>query len=159
MSSPKTTTATELPGATATPPCATATPAGRTATPAGRTATPAGATAIASTGQSGIRPLPLWRNLQFQTLWMGTSAATLGVSVADIAYPLTVLAITRSPALAGLFAAVQAIGMLLAGLPAGVLADTCDSRTIVICTEAGRAAVTAVVAVALITGRLSLPVL
>jgi MFS family permease len=159
MSSPKTTTATESPGATATPPGATATPPGATATSAGRTATPAGATAIASTGQSGIRPLPLWRNLQFQTLWMGTSAATLGVSVADIAYPLTVLAITRSPALAGLFAAVQAIGMLLAGLPAGVLADTCDSRTIVICTEAGRAAVTAVVAVALITGRLSLPVL
>jgi MFS family permease len=106
-----------------------------------------------------IRPLPLWRNLQFQTLWIGTSASTLGVSVADIAYPLTVLAVTGSPALAGLFAAVQAIGMLLAGLPAGVLADRCDNRTIVICTEAGRAAVTAVVAVALITGWLSLPVL
>jgi MFS family permease len=105
------------------------------------------------------RPLPLWRNLQFQTLWVGTSASTLGVSVADIAYPLTVLAITRSAALAGLFAAVQAVGMLLAGLPAGVLADRRDGRTIVIWTEAGRAAVTAVVAVALIAGRLSLPVL
>jgi len=79
--------------------------------------------------------------------------------VADIAYPLTVLAITRSPALAGLFAAVQAIGMLLAGLPAGVLADRCDGRIIVIWTEAGRAAVTAMVAVALIAGWLSLPVL
>jgi MFS family permease len=105
------------------------------------------------------RPLPLWRNLQFQTLWIGTSASTLGVSVADFAYPLTVLAVTGSPALAGLFAAVQAIGMLLAGLPAGMLADRCDNRTIVICTEAGRAAVTAVVAVALITGWLSLLVL
>jgi len=108
---------------------------------------------------TAIRPLPLWRNLQFQTLWIGTSASTLGVSVADIAYPLTVLAITRSPALAGLFAAVQAIGMLLAGLPAGVLADRRDNRTVIIWTEAGRAAVTAVVAVALIAGRLSLPVL
>jgi Transmembrane secretion effector len=49
--------------------------------------------------------------------------------------------------------------LLLAGLPAGGLADRCDNRTIVICAEAGRAAVTAVVAVALITGWLSLPVL
>ncbi len=101
----------------------------------------------------------LWRNLQFQTLWIGTSSSTLGVSVADIAYPLTILAITRSPGLAGLFAAVQAIGMLAAGLPAGVLADRYDSRTIVIVTEASRAAVTAAVALTLITGWRSLPLL
>jgi len=101
----------------------------------------------------------LWRNWSFQTLWLGTSTSTLGVSVADIAYPLTILAITRSPALAGLFAAVQGLGMLLAGLPAGVLADRYDGRTIVIFTEAARAAVTAAVAVALITGWLSLPLL
>ena len=92
----------------------------------------------------------MWRNRPFQTLWIGTSTSTLGVSVADIAYPLTILAITRSPALAGLFAAVQGLGMLLAGLPAGVLADRYHGRMIVILTEAARAAVTAVVAVALI---------
>ena len=107
----------------------------------------------------GIRPRPLWRNWPFQALWIGTSSSTLGVSVADIAYPLTILAITRSPALAGLFAAVQGLGMLLAGLPAGVLADRYHGRTIVILAEAGRAAVTAVVAVALVTGWLSLPLL
>src|ERR1700689_200078 len=94
------------------------------------------ATAAEPSGDgTALRPLPLWRNLQFQTLWIGTSASTLGVSVADIAYPLTVLAVSGSPALAGLFAAVQAIGMLLAGLPAGMLTDRCDNRTIVIYTE------------------------
>ncbi len=108
---------------------------------------------------SAVRAVPLWRNLRFQTLWVGTSVSTLGVSVADIAYPLTILAITRSPAMAGLFAAVQVIGMLLAGLPAGVLADRCDTRLIVIWTEAARAVVTVAVAVALITGRLTLFVL
>jgi hypothetical protein len=96
------------------------------------------ATTAAAAAPSGdrtvVRPLPLWRNLQFQTLWIGTSASTLGVSVTDFAYPLTVLAVSGSPALAGLFAAVQAIGMLLAGLPAGMLADKSDSRTIVIWT-------------------------
>jgi hypothetical protein len=108
---------------------------------------------------SEVRPVPLWRNWQFQTLWFGAATSTLGVSVADIAYPLTILAITRSPAMAGLFAAVQALGMLLAGLPSGVLADRYDSRTIVIVTEAARAFVTGAVAVALVTGHGSLPVL
>lgn len=61
--------------------------------------------------------------------------------------------------MAGLFAAVQAVGMLMAGLPSGVLADRYDTRKIVIMTEAARATVTAIVVVALITGWLSLPVL
>ncbi len=116
------------------------------------------ATAAQSQGTE-VKPAPLWRNWQFQTLWFGAATSTLGVSVADIAYPLTILAITRSPAMAGLFAAVQALGMLLAGLPSGVLADRYDSRMIVIGTEAARALVTGAVAVALVTGHGSLPVL
>jgi predicted MFS family arabinose efflux permease len=104
-------------------------------------------------------PPPLRRNVAFQTLWTGTSAATLGVSVADIAYPLAILAITRSPALAGLFAAVQALGLVVAGLPAGALADRYDNRRIVIITEAARAAVTVAVVVALTAGWIPLPLL
>lgn len=102
---------------------------------------------------------PLRRNVPFQLLWTGTSAATLGVAVADIAYPLVILAVTRSPALAGLFAATQGLGMLLAGLPAGVLADRYDSRVIVIVTETVRAAVTAAVVTALVAGWVPVPLL
>jgi predicted MFS family arabinose efflux permease len=114
-----------------------------------------------ATGQAALAsgPGPLRRNLRFQTLWIGASASTLGVSVADVAYPLAILAMTGSPARAGLFAAVQATGMLVAGLPAGALADRYDSRTIVIAAEAVRATVTAAVVVALVSGWLSLPVL
>jgi predicted MFS family arabinose efflux permease len=102
---------------------------------------------------------PLRRNLRFQALWIGATASTVGVSVADVAYPLIILALTGSPALAGLFGAVQAVGMLAAGLPAGSLADRYDGRTIVIAVEAARAAVTAGVVVALVAGWLSLPLL
>ncbi len=117
-------------------------------------------TAAAPSGsRTAIGPLPLRRNLRFQTLWVGTTASTIGVSVADVAYPLIILAMTGSPAMAGLFAAVQATGMLAAGLPAGSLADRYDSRTIVIATEAARVAVTAAVVVALVAGWLSLPLL
>jgi MFS family permease len=112
-----------------------------------------------ATRETAIRPLPLRRNLRFQTLWIGMTASTMGVSVADVAYPLIILAMTGSPALAGLFAAVQAVGMLVAGLPAGSLADRYDSRTIVIATEAARTAVAAGVVVALVAGWLSLPLL
>ena len=112
-----------------------------------------------ATPGTAIRPLPLRRNLRFQTLWIGMTASTVGVSVADVAYPLIILAMTGSPALAGLFAAVQAVGMLVAGLPAGSLADRYDSRTIVIATEAARTAVAAGVVVALVAGWLSLPLL
>jgi MFS family permease len=124
--------------------------------------------ATATTGQAargqaelraGTGPVPLRRNLRFQTLWIGTTASTLGVSVADVAYPLTILAMTGSAAQAGLFAAVQVIGMVVAGLPAGALADRYDSRTIVIVAEAARAAVTAAVVLALVDGWLSLPIL
>jgi MFS family permease len=109
------------------------------------------------TGPAGSRPL--WRNWQFQVLWMGQSASTLGMSAADVAYPLAILALTGSAARAGLFGAVQAAGALLAGLPGGHLADRYDLRRIVVIAEAGRAVVTAVVVAALLAGWLSLPAL
>jgi len=102
---------------------------------------------------------PLRRNLRFQALWIGSTSSTLGVAVADIAYPLLILMITGSPAKAGLFAAVQTIGALAAGLPAGSLADRYDPRSIVLVAETCRVVVTVAVVLALVTGRLSLPLL
>jgi MFS family permease len=104
-------------------------------------------------------PVPLRRNLQFQTLWIGSAASSLGVSVSEVAYPLAILALTGSPARAGLFAAVLTLGMVAGTLPGGQLADRRDRRTIVIVAETVRAAVTGMVAVGLIAGWLSLPVL
>ena len=108
-------------------------------------------------GQPRIRPL--WRNVQFQVLWVGQSASTLGIAVADVAYPLAILALTGSAARAGLFAAVQAAGALAAGLPGGHLADRYDWRRIVIAAETSRALVTGGIVAALLLGALSLPVL
>ena len=103
--------------------------------------------------------LPLRRNRQFQTLWAGSAAAALGLNVADVAYPLAILAVTGSPAETGLFAAVQALGMIVAGLPAGQLVDRRSPRTVLIIAETGRALVTAAVAVAVVLGALPLPLL
>ena len=113
---------------------------------------------LAPAGPS-LAPAPLRRNLQFQTVWAGSAASTLGVAVADVAYPLTILAVTGSPGRAGLFAAVQALGVLLAGLPAGQLADRWSPRLILIISETCRALVTVVIVMALIMGWLSFPLL
>jgi Transmembrane secretion effector len=102
-------------------------------------------------------PPPLRRNGAFQLIWAGASAATLGNAVAGVAYPLAILAATRSPAQAGLFGAAQAGGLLVAGLPSGHLADRWDLRRILVITDGGRALVTLVVAAAVAGGWLSLP--
>jgi MFS family permease len=104
-------------------------------------------------------PRPLWRNRPFQLLWIGQSAASLGRSVADVAYPLAILALTGSPAQAGLFAAVQAAGAVAGGLPGGHLADRFEWRRVVAAAAGAQAVVTAGVALALVMGALTLPVL
>ena len=103
--------------------------------------------------------LPLRRNKPFQTLWAGSAASALGISVADVAYPLAILGVTRSPADAGLFAAMQTVGQILSGLPAGQLVDHRSPRMLLIVAETGRALVTGLVALALIMGWLTLPLL
>jgi MFS family permease len=112
-----------------------------------------------SPGTAGDRPTPLWRNLQFQTLWLSQAASSLGTGVAEVAYPLAILALTGSPGQAGLFAAVQTAGLAAAALPGGQLSDRHDRRTIVVVAETARALVSTVVAVGLIMGWLSLGLL
>ncbi|HEX9034533.1 MAG TPA: MFS transporter [Streptosporangiaceae bacterium] len=102
---------------------------------------------------------PLRRNMSFQALWAGSAAASLGVTVADIAYPLAILTVTGSPADAGLFAAVETAGAILAGLPGGHLADRRSPRAILVAAESARALITAGIAVALWLEVLSLPIL
>jgi predicted MFS family arabinose efflux permease len=123
-----------------------------------------GATDAAPDAGAAARPdtisyPPLRRNARFQILWAGSAATALGVTVADVAYPLAILAVTGSPAKAGAFASIQAAAMIAAGLPAGHLVDRHDPRRVLIAVEACRAAVTGLVAAALATGWLTFPLL
>jgi MFS family permease len=106
-----------------------------------------------------LEPPPLRRNKAFQTLWAGSAAATLAISVAEVAYPLAILGVTGSPADAGFFAAAQTVGIILSGLPAGQLADRRSPRLMLIMAESGRALVSGVIVAALAFGWMSLPLL
>src|SRR5882757_5595893 len=99
---------------------------------------------------------PLRRNARFQTLWIGSTIGFLGIEAADVAYPLAVLALTGSPAEAGLFGALQTLATLLAGLPAGHVVDRFDRRRVLVSAEATRASAAGSVAVALALHHLTL---
>lgn len=65
-------------------------------------------------------------------LWSGQSISTVGTGVSQFAMPLLVLALTRSPALAGFVTAVRQSPYLLFSLPAGALIDRWDRKAVMI---------------------------
>lgn len=112
-------------------------------------------TATAMTAPAKQTPLPLRRNRNFNLLWGGAVSALLGLSTADIAYPLVILMLTGSPLNAGLFATVQLVASVLATLPVGQLMDRKDRRRMLLISESVRAAAAASVAVAYFLGALT----
>jgi MFS family permease len=98
-------------------------------------------------------PRSLWRNRDFQLLWIGQAASALGSRASTIAYPLLVLALTGSPADAGIVGFAATIPYLVLQLPAGVLVDRVDRRHAMLACDAGRLVVLAGVAAAVATGR------
>lgn len=80
----------------------------------------------------------LWRNRDYVLLWGGQAISTIGGSVSELAFPLLVLAITRSPAQAGIVAALDAVPATLFSLPAGVLVDRWDRKRVMLFCETGR---------------------
>ncbi|HEY6295459.1 MAG TPA: MFS transporter [Streptosporangiaceae bacterium] len=98
----------------------------------------------AATGE----PVPLRRNRDFQLLWSGQAVSLLGSQMSRIAYPLLVLAMTGSPAKAGIAGFAAMLGYLLFPLPAGALADRHDRKQIMISCDAIRLAAVGSIAVA-----------
>jgi Transmembrane secretion effector len=93
-------------------------------------------------------PVPLRRNRDFQLLWGGQAVSLLGSQTSKIAYPLLVLAMTGSPAKAGIAGFAAMLGYLLFPLPAGGLADRHDRKRIMICCDAIRLLAVGSIAVA-----------
>jgi len=88
-----------------------------------------------STAPEG-QSVPLSRNPNYQLLWISQVLSGVGLSASVIAFPLLVLALTGSAAASGLVLGAIAAGQLLAGLPAGALADRWDRKTIMLSCEA-----------------------
>ncbi|MGH3874775.1 MAG: MFS transporter [Pseudonocardiaceae bacterium] len=83
-------------------------------------------------------PAALSGNRNYQVLWVSQVLSGVGLSAAVIAFPLLVLALTGSAAASGLVLGAIAAAQLLAGLPAGALADRWDRKTIMLGCEAAQ---------------------
>jgi MFS family permease len=97
----------------------------------------------APSGPAPGPPLPLRRNSSFRLLWIGQVLSDTGTGTAYIAYPLLVLALTNSPAIAGVVGTVELAVELVLGLPGGAISDRLDRRLTMIACDTIRAAVLA----------------
>ncbi len=100
--------------------------------------------------------VPLWQNRDYLLLWSGQVVSALGSQVSQLALPLLLLALTHSPAQAGVAGALRATPYLIFSLPAGALIDRWDRKRVMIVCDTGRALSLVSLAIALWLGRLTL---
>jgi MFS family permease len=96
--------------------------------------------------------VPLWRNRDFTLLWSSQVISTVGTRVTSVAYPLLVLLLTGSPALAGVVGFAQTLPFLLLYLPGGAWVDRWDRRRTMVACEFGRMVALGSIAVTAVVG-------
>jgi fucose permease len=87
-----------------------------------------------------VSAIPLRRNRDFVLLQVGQALSTLGTESTRIAYPLLVLALTHSPAKAGIVGFAQFLPYVLFAVPAGLAADRWSRRRLMLLADGGRVA-------------------
>ncbi len=97
----------------------------------------------------------LWRNRDYMLLWSGQVISSIGTQVSQLAFPLLILALTRSPAQAGFAGALRALPYIIFSLPAGALIDRWDRKRVMIICDIGRALSMASIPFALAIGQLT----
>ncbi len=102
------------------------------------------------------RSVPLWRNRDYILLWSGQMISAIGSRVSMLSFPLLVLALTNSPAQAGLIAAMRGLPYALLILPAGALVDRWNRKRVMILCDIGRAIALGSIPLALVLGRLTI---
>ncbi len=99
----------------------------------------------------------LARNRDFTRLWAGEAVSQLGTAATLFAFPLLGYALTGSALLAALPVAAYTLGIAVALLPAGVVADQVDRRLLLMVASAAGLVLTASVAVAGFLGAMTMP--
>ncbi|HZC06555.1 MAG TPA: MFS transporter, partial [Ktedonobacterales bacterium] len=97
----------------------------------------------------------LWRNRDYNLLWGGQSVSSIGTQASTLAFPLLLLALTHSPAQAGLASALRALPYVVFSLPAGALVDRWDRKRVMLICDALRAVALGSIPVALALGNLT----
>jgi MFS family permease len=99
--------------------------------------------------------VPLRRNRDFVLLQVGQTLSTIGSESTAIAYPLLVLAVTGSPAQAGVVGFARIVPWALFGVAAGVLADRLNRKRVMIVADVVRLVAVSSLVAALAAGHVS----
>ena len=81
----------------------------------------------------------LLQNRDFMLLWGGQVVSTLGSMASHVIFPLLILALTDSPAAAGIAGALRFVPYLVLSLPVGALIDRWDRKRVMVASDLGRA--------------------
>ncbi|HEU5381033.1 MAG TPA: MFS transporter [Ktedonobacteraceae bacterium] len=81
----------------------------------------------------------LWHNRDYLLLWSGQLISSIGTQISQLTFPLLVLALTFSPAQAGIVGALRGLPFAVLCLPAGALVDRWDRRKVMLFCDTGRA--------------------
>ncbi|WP_440063704.1 MFS transporter [Streptosporangium sp. OZ121] len=95
--------------------------------------------------------------IRIARVWLGMTFSTVGSRAVSVAYPLLALALTGSPVQAGWTSFALTFPILVFYIPAGVLADRVDPRSLMLLTETLRGLTVLSVFLALVLGHPSLP--
>jgi MFS family permease len=100
----------------------------------------------------------LRRHRNYRLFFLGQVVSVVGTWMQNIALAWLVVELTSSPIAVGALALFRFLPFMLFGLMAGVLADRIDNRRLVITTQASQMALSGVLALLVVTGTASLPV-
>lgn len=98
--------------------------------------------------------MSVFASRDFTRLWVAGAASTLGSQLAFVALPLFAFALTGSAAFAGLLGFANALTRTLAGIPAGLVVDRCDRKSVMVWCDALRAVAISALVVLALAGRL-----
>lgn len=101
----------------------------------------------------------LRHNRDFNLLWTSQTLSDLGAHTTVLAVPLLVLAVTGSPARAGVVGTIAAVVQAFFRLPAGALADRWNRRTVMLTCDGARICLFAVLATMVWLGQASFAVI
>jgi MFS family permease len=95
---------------------------------------------------------PLRRYRDFRLLWIGELVSTTGRQITVVALPFQVFLLTRSSLAVGLIGLVQVVPLVVFSIAGGAIADRMDRRTLLIVTELGMAATSALLLLGVLAG-------
>jgi len=105
-----------------------------------------------SYARATMASVSLHRNREFMLLWSGQAVSALGSQISLVAYPLLVLAVTGSPAKAGIVGFALQAPIAVFALPAGALADSVNRKHLMVACDGVRALALGSIPIALAAG-------